>query len=306
MTLAQLSNFIRIAELKSLSKAAATLRIAQPALSRQVRNLEHELGSLLLIRHAWGVTLTAAGEILLERARRVLLESDSAKDAILTLSAEPRGRVAIGMPTSLARALIPPLARRLRDKYPKLRPHFMDGFSAALHTRAISGDLDLAILYDDRAIGPLAATPLLTEPLMLIGPPGEDEEGFALPRIRRLSLVLPARPNRLRLIFDQLAALSMEDEVDIIEVDSFSALIALVEDGSAYTLLPFSSVRDNVVLGTLNAHKIKEAEAWRVLLLVRPLGRQPSAAIRAVEDELLSLVTDLAPTHRWLSLGKIA
>jgi LysR family transcriptional regulator, nitrogen assimilation regulatory protein len=304
MTLAQLSNFIRIAELKSLSKAAAALRIAQPALSRQIRSLEHELGSTLLVRHAWGVTLTSAGEILLERARRVLLESDGARDAILTLSAEPRGRVALGIPTSLAKALIPPLARNLREKYPKLRPHFMDGFSAGLHARTLAGELDLAILYDDRAIGPLAATPLLTEPLMLIGPRNKTGEA-TLSALHKLPLVLPARPNRLRLIFDQLAALGPGEDADIVEVDSFSALIALVQQGDAHTLLPFSSVRDDVERGSLTASHIENAEAWRVMLLVRPLGRQPSAAIRVVEHELFSVVSSLAHTHRWRSLGKI-
>ncbi|MCR6644654.1 MAG: LysR substrate-binding domain-containing protein [Terricaulis sp.] len=58
----------------------------------------------------------------------------------------------------------------MRKKYPDLRPSFVDGFSAAQHERVVSGDLDLAILYSDRTLGPLPTTPLLTEDLMLVGP----------------------------------------------------------------------------------------------------------------------------------------
>jgi LysR family nitrogen assimilation transcriptional regulator len=101
MTLQQLANFVRIVELQSFSKTAAVIRIAQPALSRQVRNLEIELASPLLVRHGWGVTPTAAGELLLERARRLLAEAEGARDALLALSAEPSGRGCSSGPSTI-------------------------------------------------------------------------------------------------------------------------------------------------------------------------------------------------------------
>ncbi|HRE44026.1 MAG TPA: LysR family transcriptional regulator, partial [Terricaulis sp.] len=100
MTLTQLANFIRIAELQSLSKAALVVGVAQPALSRQLRTLEAEMGSPLFVRHAWGVALTPAGETLLARARRVLAEAESARDAVQALAKRPTGRISLGVPAS--------------------------------------------------------------------------------------------------------------------------------------------------------------------------------------------------------------
>ncbi len=304
MTLIQLNYFIRIAELKSLSKAAAALRIAQPALSRQVRNLELELGSVLLVRHAWGVTPTHAGELLIDRARKILLDVEEVQDSIAALLAEPRGRVSIGTPTSLARAMIPPLARALREKHPHLRPYFVDGFSATLHARMLVGELDLAVLYEDRAMGPIATRPLLSERLMVISAAIDPVPNvFSLARLKAEGLALPARPNRLRLIADQYFGQSAEDEVGITEVDSLPALIALVRQGGLRTLLPYSAVVEEVERGELCAVELKDLDFLRVLVLARPFGRPPSAAVQAVETEIALLVEGLAASFHWTPLA---
>ena len=254
MTLVQLANFIRIAELQSVSKAAAVVRIAQPALSRQVRSLEIELGSSLLVRRPWGVTLTPAGEVLVSRGRRLLVDAENIRDAVADLSSEPRGRIAVGVPTSLAVALIPPLATIVRDRYPGLRPHFVDGFSAMLHGRTMAGDLDLAVLYEDRAKAPLATAPLLTEALMMIGPRGAKPSGRSMAAvIRNKTLILPARPNRLRLIVDEALAKHAGLEFLTVEVDSLPAIVGMVAVGLGFTFLPYSSVAAEVASGSVEA-----------------------------------------------------
>jgi LysR family nitrogen assimilation transcriptional regulator len=303
MTLIQLANFVRIAELQSLSKAAAVIRIAQPALSRQVRSLELEFGTPLLARHAWGVTLTDAGEVLLGEARRLLRDADGARDAVQALSAQPSGRVAVGVPASLATTLLPPLAAVLRRKYPGLRPHFVDGFSAVLHARTLSGDLDLAALYDDRTIGPLATTPLLTETLMLVGP----GDGGALPAGPAQSLasgplILPARPNRLRLIVEEALAARGGAQPEIFEVDSLPAIIAMVQNGVGLTVLPYSTVAQDVARGALRVWDVGAPRLARTLLLVRPLDRRPSVAAPAVEQEIRMLIAALQSELRWTPL----
>ncbi|MDP3746544.1 MAG: LysR substrate-binding domain-containing protein [Phenylobacterium sp.] len=305
MTLVQLANFIRIAELQSLSKAAAVIRIAQPALSRQLRHLETELGTALLLRHARGVSLTSAGEAFLARARRVLAEADGARDAVNALAANPTGRVVLGVPTSLATVLLPALAAVLREKYPKLRPRLVDGFSAVLHARTIAGELDLAALYDDRAVGPLATSPLLDEDLVLVGPsdvlipPGPSVRVMA-----QSPLILPARPNRLRLIVDAGLSAEILHEADIVEVDSLPAIIAMVSQGMGFTVLPQSSVASELAAGRLQTWPLAP-KLTRTLLLVRPVDRQPSAAVTAVEFEVRALVRDLGPKVGWRPLGTL-
>jgi LysR family nitrogen assimilation transcriptional regulator len=303
MTLVQLANFVRMAELQSLSKAAAVIRIAQPALSRQLRHLEIELGAPLVIRHAWGVSLTAAGEALLARARRVLLEAEGARDAVQALADDPAGRVALGVPTSLATILLPELSAALRDKYPRLRPHFVDGFSAVLHARTLAGDLDLAALYDDRAIGPLATSPLLSEDLALVGPmPPQPPGATAAEMLAKGPLILPARPNRLRLIVDEALSQCDTDPPPFIEVDSLPAIIRMVRRGAGFTVLPYSTVVEEVTRRELSIQRLEAPQFARTLLLVRPVDRQPTPAVAAVEQEIRSLVRQLADKVRWAPL----
>lgn len=300
MTLVQLANFVRIAELQSLSKAAAVVRIAQPALSRQVRALELELGSRLLMRHARGVSLTPAGEALLLGARQILRETEAVRDAVQAMAAEPAGRVAIGVPTSMATSLLPALCASLRQKHPRLKLHFVDGFSAMLHGRTLSGELDLAVLYEDRAMGPLTATPLLTEALMLVGPgDAEVAPGPAAELLSGRDLILPARPNRLRLIVDEVLGVEPRS---VSEVDSLPALIDIVRRGEGYTVLPYSTVAEDVRRGDVRAWPLRSPELSRTLLVGRPADRQTTAAVAAVEAEVRTLVAQLAPQMRWRPL----
>ena len=89
----QLLYFTRIVALGSFTKAAAELRIAQPSLGQQVRNLEEELGTTLLVRHSRGVKPTEAGAILFQHASRILEDVRQAKEAVLTISNQPKGTV---------------------------------------------------------------------------------------------------------------------------------------------------------------------------------------------------------------------
>lgn len=301
MTLVQLANFIRIAELRNLSKAAAVLRIAQPALSRQVRLLEAELGAALLLRHPWGVEPTEAGEAFLTHAREVLRAVERAKDAVEGLAAEPSGRVAVGVPATLASCILPPLALRLRTRFPRLRPQFVDDFSTGLHTRIHAGELDLAVLYEERGMGPLATVPLLREPLMLIHAPLSGV-ATAAQALQLGPIVLSARPSRLREIVDDVLSEQDIDASLIVEFDSLPAIIGMVARGVGCTLLPFSTVQAEVARGELTASSLAGSDRSRTLVLARPLTRLPSAAIVATSNEIKAIVSELAPSHRWTPL----
>jgi LysR family transcriptional regulator, nitrogen assimilation regulatory protein len=302
MTLVQLSNFIRVVELKSLSKAAAIVRVAQPTLSRQVRALEVEVGSPLLVRHAWGVSPTAAGEALMIHAIRLLREADAIVDTVRAVAAEPTGRVGLGVPTSLAQPLLPPLSAAVRRRFPAVRLQLTDGFSATLHRRTLSGDLDLAILYQDRLIGPLSSSPLLRENLVLVSAASCDFPG-STPELTLATapLVLPQRPNRLRLIVEESLA-QISGVIPVIEVDSLVAILAMVEQGQGVTVLPYATVADRVLQGILKVADLASPQLSRTLLLARPGEYHPTAASAAVESEIRALVKDLALRMKWTPL----
>jgi len=130
MDLRQLRSALVIAETGSLNAAARRLRIAQPALSRQIRLLEEELGTAIFARHARGMTLTEAGELLLERARRALREIDQARSDLSALSGQVTGQVAIGLLPSVSELMAARFVRAMREKYPLVRLRIITGLAA--------------------------------------------------------------------------------------------------------------------------------------------------------------------------------
>ena len=113
MDLKQLEYFIRVAELGSFTRAAIELDVAQPALSRQVRLLELELRQTLLVRNGRGAVPTEAGKLLLEHGRGILYQVQRAREDLGRLRGGLAGRVAVGLPSSVARVLTVPLTRSL-------------------------------------------------------------------------------------------------------------------------------------------------------------------------------------------------
>jgi LysR family nitrogen assimilation transcriptional regulator len=105
MELRQLESLVAIADSGSFSRAAVALDLAQPSLSRQIAQLESDLGQRLLVRTGRGVVPTAAGEVLLLHARAMLDSARRARDELRDMSASPSGRVIVGMPPRVALGL---------------------------------------------------------------------------------------------------------------------------------------------------------------------------------------------------------
>src|SRR4249920_478894 len=119
MELKQIATFVQVAELGSFTRAATVLRVAQPALSRQVRSLEVELRQLLFDRNGRGVTLTEAGKRLLAHGRGILQQVERARQDLEDQRGAASGRLAIGLPPSVSRTLTGPLVESFRARLPK-------------------------------------------------------------------------------------------------------------------------------------------------------------------------------------------
>ena len=132
MDLKQIEYFVRVAELGSFTRAAVVLNIAQPALSRQVRLLEVELRQNLLVRNGRGAVPTEAGKLLLEHGRGILHQVERAREELGRVRGALAGRVAIGLPTSVARVMTVPLTRAFRNELPEVRLSISEGLSGAI------------------------------------------------------------------------------------------------------------------------------------------------------------------------------
>jgi LysR family transcriptional regulator, nitrogen assimilation regulatory protein len=258
--LKQLEYFVRVAELSSFTRAAQQLRIAQPALSRQVRLLEVELRQNLLLRNGRGATPTEAGKLLLEHGRGILHQVERAKEDLGRLRGGLAGRVAVGMPPSVARVLAVPLTREFRKQLPQATLALQEGLSTAMQEALINGRLDIALLYNATPAPELELAPLLDEALYLVEPlakkpatkssnkspkkalPARKAAKIKLAELAGLALVIPTRPNAIRnLVETQLGMLGLRPTIAL-EIDGVSAILELVADGAGCAVLPQSAL----------------------------------------------------------------
>src|SRR5215467_4384322 len=144
MDLRQLRYFVTVAERGGFGAAASALNVAQSALSRHVRLLEHELGGALLERGARGVAVTEAGKVLLARGRWLLGAFDDIKAEVLTENREPSGTVRLGAPSSLADILYAPLAQLFAERFPKVQLELSDGLTEEMTDRLLRAELGAA------------------------------------------------------------------------------------------------------------------------------------------------------------------
>ena len=248
MDLKQLEYFVRVAELGSFTRAAQALDVAQPALSRQVRLLEVELRQNLLLRNGRGAMPTDAGRLLLEHARGILHQVERAREELGRVGGALAGRVAIGLPPSLSRALAVPITRAVRQQLPQASVSICEGLSINMQEWLISGRLDIAVLYNAQPTPEIELTPLLEEELVLVQPrpPGFSQETspgpIALKDIAQLPLVIPSRPNALRMLVEsEMANLGLRPLISL-EIDGVAAILDLVADGAGAALLSHNAV----------------------------------------------------------------
>ena len=151
MELSQLRTLIHVAELGSLSKAADRLHIAQPALSRQIRLLEDELGVRLFDRHGRGMVVTDQGQDVLRHALRVMAELDEIRATVADEDAPLRGHVSIGMPPTVSDILAEPLVSAFRETHPEATLRIVSAYSGYLLDWMHRGEIDAAVLYDPKS-----------------------------------------------------------------------------------------------------------------------------------------------------------
>lgn len=248
MDLKQLEYFVRVAELGSFTRAAIALDVAQPALSRQVRLLEVELRQNLLIRNGRGAQPTEAGKLLLAHGRGILHQVERAYEELGRVRGSLAGRVAVGLPTSLARALTVPLTHTFRAELPDASISISEGLSVALQDSLIAGRLDIAVLYNAQPTAETEITPLLEEDLLLVqrrpvGMGDEDSTGpIALKDVAQLRMVIPSRPNAVRMQLEsEMGNIGCRLKIAL-EIDGVPAILDLVADGAGSAVLTRNAV----------------------------------------------------------------
>ncbi len=302
MTIRQLQYFLRIAELRSFSKAAAYLHVAQPALGLQVRKLEEELGVKLLNRHSRGVIPTEAGLLLRDHAQIILRQIDRAKLSVGDLAGPPRGRIAVGLTPTLNLILATQLVERCRRDFPSVSLAIVDAMSEDLMEWVENDRLDLALSYNPSAVQGLVCEPLLVEDLCLIGP-GDDTARLGptvrLDDIADLPMILTSVTSGLRSIVEEAAHSRGFDLNVVLEIDSVTAMKEMAIKGVGYAILPMGSVTREVEDGRLSARAFINPVLSRKMYLAYSAKRPPSQATTAIRELLRDVVQENLREGAW-------
>ena len=300
LNLTHLQNFIQVVEWGNVSRAATYLNIAQPALSRQIQLLEQSLGTSLLRRQNRGVEPTEDGKLLLEHARRIQRECMAAQESVRANRENPTGPVFFGVPSAYSVSLVPPLIERMRDRYPNISVHVVDGFTRAIYEWLIGGRLDLAILYHSKEQSLKRSSPFLEEQLMALTAPQTFAEVSEMDhaKLADKTVITSRQPHFLRQALDTNFTELGAQFVPKYEIDSMRCMIEMAQRGDGAIILPPSSVGRELSEGRLKSIRIDSTFQLRTVIAHAP-GRRPTRSTGILTQELQMLAAELATEKGW-------
>ena len=302
MDVAQLKTLIQVAELGSLTRAAERLNIAQPALSRQIKLLEAELGVSLFERHGRGMVISDAGRDVLDHAVRIMTEMESIRNTAANRGSPFHGTVTIGTTPTVAEIVTIPLVRRIKEAHPNLTVRLSSAFSGHLLDWLQRGDLDLAVFYDPKPQKSLRIVPILLENLLVVtAGSGRMSLDRPLPftSLANEELVLPSPRHGLRRIMEDCAHQAGIVLRASVEADSLGAMIDLARHGFGSTVLPLAPIHTLVESGVLSAAPLVDPTPTRKVVLAYPVDRPVSRAARFVGDTFTQIASDLVAQRIW-------
>ena len=275
MDLKQLRTFRAVAELGSLSKAADRLRAAQPALSRHIKLLEHELRVELFVRNGRGMLLTSAGRMLLDRTTGLIRQIEQVSEDLKSANGNPSGRVILGLVPTVSAVLSGRFARRVLDEFPDISLRIVESYGGHLVEWLHRGEMDLAIIYGPAVDLHLSVQSIGREDIAVVGPPGSGlnkRKQVDLKWLVKQKLILPSISHGLRALLEKAAARERLKLTPLIEADSYRAQISLMEQGLGYTLLPPSAIRAEVAAKRLEMAALVSPSVSRELILASPIA----------------------------------
>jgi LysR family transcriptional regulator, nitrogen assimilation regulatory protein len=277
----KLAYFVQIVDSGSITKAAAALHVAQPALSQQVSALETDLKQRLLIRSKQGVEPTAAGHTLYRHAQTILKQVEQARQDVASSGAAPAGRVSIAIaPYSMASSLTPRIMSEVARRYPDIVLHLTEIYGGVLSEAIKNGRLDMALIYEPGPIRGVQFTTMIVEDLHLVvngkNRAAAESGEITLEDAARFGLFLPEQNHTLR----QIVETGMRDKGLTLrlvgEVESVPSLTRLLRADLGATILPKSA-----------ADALFHEEDFHVLRIVSP-SLQCKIALCTPDHEPLS------------------
>jgi DNA-binding transcriptional LysR family regulator len=276
MDIRQLKAFLAIAEAKTFTAGARLVNVTQAAISMQIRQLEDEVGLQLFTRTPRRVILTEAGEMLLERARRILREHDAAVAEIAELAGAEYGRLRIGSASAMfATAQLPSILQNLKETFPNAEITVSSGTSQILVDKILHGEVDIAFVSLPVDNSHVTTELLFSDEIVAIAHPQHalaDQKFISAAGLAGEPLILGEKGgNTRRLIDDFFSAANVRPNV-VMELSRQEAINQMVENNMGVGIAGAKTVSKEISEGRLASWLIEGAEIKWDLGLARLRG----------------------------------
>jgi DNA-binding transcriptional LysR family regulator len=276
MEIRQLRAFLAIAEAKTFTAGARRVNVTQAAISMQIRQLEDEVGLPLFTRTPRRVIMTEAGEYLLERARRIMREHDSALAEIAEVAGAEHGRLRIGSASAMfATKQLPAILQKLKEKFPNAEISVTSGTSQTLVEKIMHGEVDIAFISLPVEGSHVTIDPLFSDEIVAIAHPDHplaNEKFISAATLAGESLILGEKGgNTRRMIDDFFDAANVRPNI-VMELSRQEAINQMVENNMGVGIAGAKTVSEEIRSGRLISWLIEGAEIKWDLGLARLRG----------------------------------
>lgn len=288
-TLRQLQYLLAVAETQSFRRAAARCAVSQPSLSAQLASLEAALGLRFFERDRRGVRPTPAGEELVERARRVLVEAAELAEAARTRQNPLEGTLRLGIIPTMAPYLLPWIVPLLREVFPRLAPRWVEERTSRLVALLQQGRLDGALLALEADLGNLETLSLGKDPFLLAvsrdHPLAWGRSPVKLKLLQGERILLLDDGHCLR---DQALEACHEAEVEELgfRATSLPTLVQMVASGQGITLLPRMAATLEAERASLVVRPLAEPVPYRTVVLAWRKGSHAAPALQEMARQV--------------------
>jgi DNA-binding transcriptional LysR family regulator len=302
--LRRLRYFLAVCDHGGFSRAAAAIGVAQPALTRQIKLLETEIGLPLIERTRRGASPSEQGRFLIARARQHLESVDGVIRELREAFTTTSGRVTLGVCPTIAPFFLNDLTQHIFRYYPKVTLSIIQAPSGDLKNLMNSGHLDMALTYRTPVASRFSSLDLFSERLVLVSGfsarGGHGRRTLTLPGVTRLKLILPSRTHELRGIIDRACRLRNITFDPDLELDSLEAVKAVLckKPGNRHTILPYHSVQAEIATRKLSCAEFEEREMQRTIAIVMPKKPRNADAIARLCERLCARANELGARCR--------
>jgi LysR family hydrogen peroxide-inducible transcriptional activator len=297
-SLRQLQYVVAVADNLSFRKAAESCHVSQPSLSAQLAQLEDALGVRLFERDRRRVLLTSAGALLVERARRLLVDADQLVDAAKRAGDALAGTLNVGVIPTIAPYLLPSVTPAVRAKYPRLTLFWTEDKTEVLLRRLEAGTLDAAVLALEARLGENIESEMIArDPFVLVTaadhPLGAKHQPLTAADLRDEDVLLLDEGHCFREQALSFCESARAHELEF-RATSLPTLVQMVAGGAGVTLLPKLALATEIARSDLRVRTFSDPEPNRTLALVWRRHSPLQPALRQLAGTLREAYPDSA------------